>query len=187
MKDYCGNCAYLDLNQKEYWGDRYYCTENCKYKEKSDAACNRYVKKPDNGYTPAGCFITTVICYKLGFRDNCEYLTNLRNLRETYLKCIPSGIGLLQEYDQIGPIISTELLSCLVVDAELLMIKFIRPCNEAIKTKNYDQATKIYLNMVEELKDRFSVALEGIKVDYTESSEQQDLGKGRGRKRPANV
>lgn len=34
MKDYCGNCAYLDLNQKEYWGDRYYCTENCKYKEK---------------------------------------------------------------------------------------------------------------------------------------------------------
>ena len=23
MKDYCGNCAYLDLNQKEYWGDRY--------------------------------------------------------------------------------------------------------------------------------------------------------------------
>ena len=36
MKDYCGNCAYLDLNQKEYWGDRYYCTENCKYKEKSD-------------------------------------------------------------------------------------------------------------------------------------------------------
>ena len=187
MADYCGNCAYFDLKQKEYWGDRYYCTENCKYKEKSDAACNRYVKKPDNGYTPAGCFITTVICYKLGFRDNCEYLTNLRNLRETYLKCIPSGIGLLQEYDQIGPIISTELLSCPVVDAMILMEKFIIPCNEAIKAKTYDQATKIYLNMVERLKERFSIALEGIKVDYTESIEQQDLGKGRGRKKPANV
>lgn len=187
MSDYCGNCAYFDLKQKEYWGDRYYCTENRKYKEKSDTACNRYVKKPDNGYTPAGCFITTVICYKLGFRDNCEYLTNLRNMRETYLKCIPSGIELLQEYDQIGPIISTELLSCPVVDAELLMIKFIRPCNEAIKTKKYDQATKIYLNMVEELKDRFSVALEGIEVNYENPYSLEDLGKARSRLKPANA
>ena len=187
MSDYCGNCAYFDLKQKEYWGDRYYCTETCKYKEKSDSACYRYVKKPANGYTPAGCFITTVICYKLGFRDNCEYLTNLRTLRETYLKSIPAGIRLLQEYDQIGPILSTELLSCPIVDAELLMIRFIRPCNEAIKTKNYSQATKIYLNMVEELKDRFSVALEGIEVNYTKPYSLEDLGKGRGRIRPATA
>ena len=94
---------------------------------------------------------------------------------------------MLQEYDQIGPIISAELLSCPVVDAMIFMEKFIIPCNEAIKAKTYDQATKIYLNMVERLKERFSIALEGIKVDYTESIEQQDLGKGRGRKRPANV
>ena len=94
---------------------------------------------------------------------------------------------MLQEYDQIGPIISTELLSCPVVDAELLMIKFIRPCNEAIKTKKYDQATKIYLNMVGELKDRFSVALEGIEVNYENPYSLEDLGKGRGRKKPANA
>lgn len=187
MSDYCGNCAYFDLKQKEYWGDRYYCTETCKYKEKSDSACYRYIKRPDEGYKKPGCFITTVICYKLGFRDNCEYLTNLRNLRETYLKSIPAGIRLLQEYDQIGPIISAELLSCPVVDAELLMIKFIRPCNEAIKTKNYDLATKIYLNMVEELKDRFSVALEGIEVNYENPYSLEDLGKARYRLKPANV
>ena len=187
MSDYCGNCAYFDLKQKEYWGDRYYCTETCKYKEKSDSACYRYIKRPDEGYKKPGCFITTVICYKLGFRDNCEYLTNLRNLRETYLKSIPAGIRLLQEYDQIGPIISAELLSCPVVDAELLMIKFIRPCNEAIKTKNYDLATKIYLNMVEELKDRFSVALEGIEVNYEKPSSLSHLGKPRSRLQPANV
>lgn len=187
MSDYCGNCAYFDLKQKEYWGDRYYCTETCKYKEKSDSACYRYIKRPDEGYKKPGCFITTVICYKLGFRDNCEYLINLRNLRETYLKSIPAGIRLLQEYDQIGPIISAELLSCPVVDAELLMIKFIRPCNEAIKTKNYDLATKIYLNMVEELKDRFSVALEGIEVNYENPYSLEDLGKARSRLKPANV
>lgn len=186
MRDYCGNCAYFDLKQKEYWGDRYYCTETCKYKEKSDSACSRYIKKPEDGYRRSGCFITTVICYKLGFRDNCEYLTNLRLLREAYLKLTPSGIKLLQEYDQIGPIISTELLACPVVDAIMLMNRFIKPCNDAIKINKFEEATSIYLNMVEELKERFSYSLQDTKVDYTESFEEQDLGKGRGRKKSAN-
>ena len=187
MKDYCGNCAYLDLNQKEYWGDRYYCTENCKYKEKSDAACNRYVKKPDNGYTPAGCFITTVICQSLGYRDNCEYLVILRNFRELYLKSFPAGVKLLQEYDQIGPVLSMELANCPAIDAIMLMDRFIIPCTDAIKLKKFDDAIAIYENMVNELKFRFRYVLDTFEVDYTAETPIEDLGKARARLKPANA
>ena len=38
-----------------------------------------------------------------------------------------------------------------------------------------------------ELKDRFSVALEGIEVNYENPYSLEDLGKGRGRKKPANA
>ena len=187
MVDYCGNCAYFDLKQKEYWGDRYYCTETCKYKEKSDTACKRYIKKPDGGYQRAGCFITTVVCYKLGYRDNCEFLNYLRYFREKHLKNSPTGIMILQEYDQIGPIIIKELEKCPVADSILLMNNFIVPCTMALKQGHNEEATKIYINMVEGLKERFSYALQDIRIDYKEQFIPEDLGKGRGRKKPANA
>lgn len=183
MINYCGNCEYYDLNQKEYWGNRYYCVKTCKYKENNEEACSKYIdrqKKPD-------CFITTVVCNKLGYRDNCEYLMNLRNFRESYLKMSPEGRKLLQEYDQIGPIISNELSVCNEVDSILLMDKFIIPCSEAIRLGKYDAAITIYYNMVCGLKERFSHALEGITVDYNLQTPLEDLGKARLRKKTARA
>ena len=61
MKDYCGNCEYFDLNQKEYWGERFYCPKTCKYKYKNEESCRLYIEKKDNGYKPAGCYITNIV------------------------------------------------------------------------------------------------------------------------------
>lgn len=185
MSDYCGNCAYFDLNQKEMWGERYYCKETYKYKEKSDTACKRYIKKPDGGYQRAGCFITTVVCYKLGYKDNCEFLKYLRDFREKHLKNSKEGIILLQEYDQIGPIISKELENCPIADSILLMNNFIVPCTMALRQNHNEEAIRIYINMVEGLKERFSYALQDTRVDYKAQFIPEDLGKARGRKNPA--
>lgn len=188
MTNYCGNCTYQDKNQKEYWGNRYYCEKTCKYKEDNEKACNLYIeRKPSNGYTPAGCFITTIICTKLGYQDNCDILETLRYFRESYLKMTAEGIILLQEYDVIGPIISAEIAQAPNIDSIILAHRFIIPCYDYIKQGQYDNAISVYKNMVIELKERYSYAIQDAKPDYTYKTPIEELGKGRIRLRPANI
>ena len=187
MADYCGNCAHFDKSQKEYWGDRYYCTETCKYKDASEKACYSYVKKLEGGYQPSGCFITTIICEILGYEDNCELLQTLRFIRDNYLKKNTAGRALLQEYDIIGPVISSELAKCPTIDAIVLAHKYILPCYDLIKQNRYDNAVEVYTNMVNELKNRFSYALSDAHLDYTIKTPEEDLGKARIRLKPASI
>lgn len=187
MADYCGNCAHFDKNQKEYWGDRCYCSETCKYKDASEKACYNYVKKLEGGYQPSGCFITTIICEILGYNDNCDILQTIRFIRDSYLKTTKEGRALLQEYDIIGPTISAELTKCPTIDAIVLAHKYILPCYDLIKQKRYENAVQVYTNMVNELKTRFSCTLSDAHLDYTLKTPEEELGKARIRKRPANA
>lgn len=187
MTNYCGECAKFDKNQKEYWGDRYYCTEKCKYREANEQACPVFIKKPENGYTPSGCFITTIVCTKLGYQDNCDLLQTLRFLRDSYLKYSVEGRKLLQEYDIIGPVISKEIAKCPLIDSIVLTQKFLIPCYDLIKQKRYADAVLVYTNMVKELNERFSYAFVDAHLDYNLKSSEEDLGKGRMRLKPANV
>lgn len=187
MADYCGNCAHFDKNQKEYWGDRCYCTETRKYKDASEKACYSYVKRPEGGYQPSGCFITTIVCEILGYEDNCDVLQTLRFIRDNYLKKTEQGRMLLQEYDIIGPVISNELAKCPVIDSIVLAHKYILPCYDLIKQNRYESAVQVYINMVNELKTRFSYALNDAHLDYTIETPEEDLGKARIRLKPASI
>ena len=177
--NYCGECAKLDKNQKEYWGDRYYCVEKCKYRETNEKACNNFIKKPEGGYTPCGCFITTIVCNKLGYEDNCDLLNTLRFLRENYLKKTETGRKILQEYDIIGPVISHELEIVPVIESSLLLQKFLLPCYYLIKQNDFEQAVLIYTNMVNELKEKYANSLLDAHLDYGLVSKEDELGKGR--------
>lgn len=187
MINYCGDCVKFDRNQKECWGNRYYCTEKCKYKEPNDKACYSFIKKSEAGYKPSGCFITTVICEMLGYQDNCDILETLRGFRDHYLKNTNEGRKLLQEYDIIGPVISKELAQCTKIDALMIVQKYIIPCYDYIKHNYYYDAIFTYINMVRELKIRFSYAFDNSQIDYNLVSSEEDLGKGRIRLNPANV
>lgn len=187
MTNYCGECAKFDKNQKEYWGDRYYCLEKCKYKEANEKACLDFIKKPESGYTPSGCFITTIVCLKLGYQDNCDLLETLRFLRENYLKKSKAGREILQEYDIIGPVISQEIAKCPVIDSIVLTQKYLLPCYDLIKQNRYENAIMVYTNMVKELKSRFYYAFIDAHLDYTLESKEEDLGKARTRLKPANI
>lgn len=184
MKDYCGNCEYYDLNQKEYWGSRYYCTKTYKYRENNEGACNLYIQKKAK---TSDCFITTIICEKLGYQDNCDILETLRFIRESYLKRTEEGRALLQEYDIIGPVISAEIAKCSLIDSIVLAKKYILPCYDAIKENRYVDAIMIYTNMVMELKTRFSYAFEDANLDYSYQTPIEELGKARQRLKPAKI
>lgn len=179
MIKYCGDCAKLDKSSPNLWGE-YYCKEKCKYVSENKEACYSHIKKDEGGYTPAGCFITTILCNILGYQDNCEILETLRSFRERYLKLSEDGKKLLQEYDQIGPIISEHLKSASIIDAIILMNNYIKPCYDLIKKEKYTLATITYKNMVEELKRKYM--LEGINVNYELDTPIEELGKGRIRK-----
>lgn len=180
MADYCGNCAHYDLNQKEYWGDRYYCTKTCKYKESNDKACYNFVERPEKGYQPAGCFITTAVCEVLGYSDDCEILLTLRNFREKYLKTTKEGRAILQEYDQIGPIISYYLRKEPMIDSIILTTKYIIPCVDLIKKQKYFAAVLLYISMVQSLKEKYKLTY--YKVNYSLDTPDHLLGKARLRK-----
>lgn len=180
MADYCGNCVHLDSNQKEYWGDRYYCTKTCKYKETNDKACYNFVEKPEKGYQPAGCFITTAVCEVLGYSDDCEILVVLRNFRENYLKETKEGRKILQEYDQVGPIISDYIRQEPIINSIILTTKYIIPCVDLIKTKRYIGAIIIYEEMVKTLKEQYN--LTNYMIDYSANTPEYLLGKARRRK-----
>lgn len=187
LANYCGECAHLDLKNKERYTskDRYYCDKRGRYCELTDSSCYNFLKDPsrleDRGsYRPSGCYITTIVVDILGYEDNCEILNVLRNFRETYLKLRPEYLSLLIEYDRIGPVISESIQNynhklnlCL-----LIMKKYLLPCASLIKENNFEDAIKLYEKMIINLEDFFGIQDIYTKVDY-DTIDINNIGKGR--------
>ena len=115
----------------------------------------------------------------LGYEDNCELLTVLRNFRDTTLKSNPIYFPLLIEYDIIGPIISR------YISKEKnnynfalgLMNYFLLPCANLIKNGDINGAIEAYTNMVNQLRDEFEIP--HYSVNDNMQIELEILGKGR--------
>lgn len=168
--DFCGDCQYMDKYNKEYGKDNYMCTMHREYRCERDVACNNY--KPN-------CFITTIVTVMLGFPDNGVCLSALRDVREKYLKKTEAGILLLQEYDQIGPKISRLIFNSPKLYARFLYEEYIKKCYEQITNNNITEGVRIYIEMVEHLKRRYSYELYGYKTNYELPYDLETLGKGR--------
>lgn len=190
MAEYCGECAHLDLNNKETYTsrDRYYCNECHRYRELTEKACYSFLRNPsqgkeNGGYTPSGCYLSTIIVNVLGYSDNCNLLQILRNFREKVLKVVPEYLDLLFEYDTIGPIISEKIANyenrmdlCLSITND-----YIIPYSTLISKGEYIEAISLYRKMLNALKSFFKIEAdfqmpsqeEISKIDY------ETLGKGR--------
>lgn len=179
--NYCGECGHLETNKDCRWSDEYYCELKQKYISIKKEVCYNFIPKPDRGYHQSGCFITTTVCEKLGFPDNCEILNTFRSFRENYLKKTPEGIRLLIEYDQIGPQISQRIANESPIYAANLMNTFLIPCLKFIKEKKYAEAISTYKQMVLELKATYNLMDEIL--DNQNIASIEELGKGRIRKK----
>lgn len=184
MDKLCCDCEHLNRNDtyKDWYTQKitYKCKEKCCYKKLDDHACSSFKELRTTGsYTPSGCYITTIICDILGYEDNCELLTILRNFRDNTLKKDPKYLALLLEYDKIGPMISQGIHNEKNNDRFCLglMQYFLIPCANLIKEEKIDEAVDAYKNMVMYLNDEFE--LPTIVIDMNEEYDLELIGKGR--------
>ena len=64
------------------------------------------------------------------------------------------------------------------------MNKYIIPASDYILKNNYEKATLVYKNMVNELKEKYSYELACTEIDYNILTPVKDMGKGRLRLKP---
>ena len=192
MSQVCSQCLNLDFTNKEKYcsKDRYWCKKRHEYREPGEIICPydfiynpNCNKAPKDGYTPSGCYITTIVCNVLGYSDDCELLTTLRNFRDNFLKLNINYLPLLLEYDIVGPKISEEIINipdnynfCLN-----LMKNFLLPCASYINNNNFDVAINTYQNMVLYLMKKFGIT-HPIITTIPDNYDLNNIGKGRIRK-----
>lgn len=98
-----------------------------------------------------GCFITEATMAGLGVQDDeAEPLKVLRFFRDEVLAKTPQGQAMIQEYEDIAPLVVEAIESR--PDAMEIFKKiytdFIAPAVEAIKAQNFPQALQIYAAMI---------------------------------------
>lgn len=159
----CSECTYMDLskerdNDGKYWcsskGEYRYadcaeCWNFCRAYSRSSSVAESYRDRSREKQSSGGCFITTAVCDILGMKDDNFYLAILRIFRDNYLQKKPETIEILEEYDFIGPIISSYMeKDCKKEEtANNVFVKGIVPIVDDICNKKYNLAVKKYLNM----------------------------------------
>ena len=186
MKCYCTDCQNLGRNEKDTYKDfitkktTYRCKEGKGYKKLDDEICNKFKINKDTGsFRNSGCYITTIVCNILGKKDDHIVLNTMRNFRDNFLKQNDNFIPILQEYDQIGPIISMNIESELNREyvANFAMAYYLVPCVEAYQHGKNILALDYYKEMITFFKQKYDLC--DLKVDYDREYNIATLGKGR--------
>lgn len=176
-KNQCGSCFSLrdkDDDNTFFEGTAYekgYCLELRSYYYPDDKICSYY--KDRETYIPGtGCYITTIICGKLGLPDNCGVLTTLRHFRNDIMQKDPKYKEILYEYDEVGP----KIAECIKKEFtnpepdELLIVYYnfyLQPTARLVDEKKYDEAIARYVEMTNSLKEYFNIEeVEKVPEEY---------------------
>lgn len=103
-----------------------------------------------------GCYITTACIETKGLPDNCLELTVLREFRDKYIKKLPNGKEIIDEYYKTTPKI-VEKINKTPNSKEIyskLYDKILDSVN-MIKSGKFHEAFKHYYSIVDDLKNRF--------------------------------
>ena len=156
----CGSCENFEDNNGRSYDKRNpnyikgFCTWYRSYYYPDDFCDNHYRSR---GGSSGGCYITTIICDKLGFSDDCETLEVLRDFRGNVLQKDEKYAPLLYEYDVVGPKIAEEMEKEDTDFVEALYQGFIVPIVEDIKSKNYSEAIHNYVTMTKCLEESYGI------------------------------
>ena len=118
-----------------------------------------YVKcyNQDNGIQDEGCFITTAVCENFGKSDDCYELTAFRNFRDKWLTLQTDGKFLIEEYYNVAPKI-VEKINSLTNSTEIyknIWSNYLQSCLKSIEVGDNLKCKKIYIDMVNTLKEKF--------------------------------
>ena len=193
IRDYCASCTYL--------GDRadcgkYWCDKKGKDVYATDSRCSSYcygysisTSSMENKYnvsvdaSSSGCYLTTIMCKLLGYKDDNYYLDKLRYFRDNVMKNSGEYIPLLIIYDVVGPVISKKLESDIHGKeiAQVYFDKYITKSVAAIEEEKNKEAINIYIAMTDSLANRYGINTTFVKPDIKDI-DMQNLGHARVRK-----
>ncbi len=157
----CGTCANFEDNNGEKYDKnnpdyvKGYCNWYGCYYYPDDSCENHYRKRESS--SGGGCYITTMICNKMGFQDDCDALNTLRGFRDNVLQKNQEYQELLFEYDVVGPKISLCLQEEEVSFVEKVYQFFIVPIVSFIKEKEHSIAIQKYVEMTLLLEDYYGI------------------------------
>ena len=172
----CGNCEYSE-NTNDSW--RIYCNYYHAYYDATDS-CSHHERVNKSEGTQAGCFITTMVCEKLGLADDCTVLEVLRGFRNNIMQKDCKYKDMLFEYDTVGP----EIARCISEDEAGVSIAqgfynmYIEPTARYVASHEYDKAVEKYKKMTNILRNYY-----GIEVKNTDSNDYDYTQGGHGKVR----
>lgn len=151
----CADCAKMDLNDTNKYGE-FWCGERNRYYPGSDSTCSYFVDRNSDRC----CYLTTITVHCLGYDDNCQYLETLRHFRDSIMQPNPIYQPILIEYDNIGPKITKKIVEDPnnKILSKKLMSNYIKPVCRFLEIQNYNEAIKLYQDMVIKLKKHYNLS-----------------------------
>ena len=173
---FCNNASqYVDKSDGKIWcnkWDEYKYPEHCCYsfeRGRSSYQAEEIIKesKRIRGPVNTDCYITTMLCHILGYKDNDVKLMTLRKLRDKVMQKDASYRRLLAEYDEFGPAIAEKLNEDNISDGDTS--KAFRICTNLdrmviTKAANLVDEGK-YSEAIELYKDMYYLLLQGYGID----------------------
>ena len=168
-EEQCGNCVNYDYqgdNEKgycSYYMTYYYPGETCMHQE------------PRQKSSDSGCFITTIVCDLLGYKDDCDVLNTLRSFRDNVMQKNSEYKKMLFEYDFVGPEIAKNLKEEFEESEDKELVNamynfYILPTVELLKEDKQSEAVDKYVKMTNALRDYYGIKSVGevpCCYDYT--------------------
>ena len=194
-ESFCAECTYMhEGSGPKYWcekknGDRYACDPKCDsfckaYSRSESAKENMYERSlnalRDEGNS--GCYITTIMCKVLNYKDDNEYLKTLRGFRDNYMKADKKYFPLLLIYDTFGRKIAENLEQDQdrLTIANTLFDNYIVKAVDLIKEGKNEDAVNIYTAMTASLAEKYHLVMH-IDMPRMEDIDMKALGHGRKR------
>lgn len=165
----CGGCTYYDFQGDNYKG---YCSWYKCYYYPGDSCSHQNPREQSS----SSCYITTIICDKLGYSDDCGVLNILRGFRDNVMQKNCKYCKTLFEYDVIGPKIAEMIKQDNEKDEELwanFYNFYLLQTASLVTEEKYDEAVSRYTEMVNALKEYY-----GINEDIVEITKDYDMSQG---------
>lgn len=153
----CSYCSREKVSSEMYWCSNceiWICSSHIS----SGPRCPRCSHTVPGRESSGGCFLTTACVEYAGLQDDCRYLQTMRKFRDDYIKVIPGGDELLNEYQKLAPKI-VEHINNSQESNEVLddLLASINKTVELIELGNNEEALNLCLRKFQSLKVKYNI------------------------------
>lgn len=132
----------------ELWNDKKVTSLTLKYSTYDDI---------DKGFKKKLCYITTAVCQHQDKADDCYELTTLRTYRDSYLMQSETGREIVDEYYNVAPglVMMIDMQENKDQIYHNIYEKYLMPCIHYIEEERNEECCDLYMQMVNNLKEKY--------------------------------